>query len=111
MKSILSLFAGAAAVAVAVSFFTQPSEAQQPTGNPPEKTVSYPVGSRCVVTLNPEAPATRRSGSTNSDTYEVVGNVIQGDFLTINTEWIVLKEGNYENWIPRDKVLSMRVSR
>lgn len=41
----------------------------------------------------------------------MIGNVLQGDFLPINTEWLVLKEGNYENWIPRDKVLSMRVSR
>lgn len=111
MKPILTLLAGVAAVAVAVSFVTQPSQAQQPTGNPAAKTVSYPVGCRCVVTLNPEVSATRRAGGANTDTYEVLDNKVQGDFLTINTEWIVLKEGNYENWIPRDKVLSMRVSR
>jgi hypothetical protein len=111
MKSILSLLAGAAVVAVAMPFFSQPSQAQQPAGNPGEKALSYPVGVRCVVTLNPEAPATRRSGAVNGDTYEVIGNVIQGDFMAISSEWLVLKEGNYENWIPRDKVLSMRVSR
>jgi hypothetical protein len=111
MKPILPLLAGAAVVAAAVPFFTQPSQAQQTAGNPGEKALSYPVGVRCVVTLNPEAPATKRFGSTNSDTYEVIGNVIQGDFMAISSEWLVLKEGNYENWIPRDKVLSMRVSR
>ncbi|MEK7949404.1 hypothetical protein [Luteolibacter soli] len=111
MKSILSLLAGAAAVAVAVPFFTQPSVAQQPSGSPAVRTVSYPTGVRCVVTLNPEVAATKRSGGTNSDTFEVLDNKVQGDFLTIDSEWLVLKEGNYENWIPRDKVLSMRVSR
>jgi len=113
MKPILSLLAGAAAVAVAVPFFTESSQAQQPTGKPAEKTISYPVGSRCVVTLNPEVAATKRYGATasQSEAYEVLDNKVEGDFLTINTEWLVLKEGNYENWIPRDKVLSMRVSR
>lgn len=106
MKQFLSLLAGAA-----VPFFTQPSQAQQPTGNPAAKTVAYPVGSRCVVTLNPEVAATSRSGGVNDNANEVLDNKVQGDFLTINAEWIVLKEGNYENWIPRDKVLSMRVSR
>ncbi|RYD65371.1 MAG: hypothetical protein EOP83_07515 [Verrucomicrobiaceae bacterium] len=70
-----------------------------------------PDGCRCVVTLNPEVAATKRSGSTSADPNLVLDNTVLGDFLTINTEWLVLKEGNYENWIPRDKVLSMRVSR
>ena len=111
MKPILSLLAGAAVVAAIVPFFTQPSQAQQPVGSPAEKTLSYPVGSRCVVTLNPADAAKTRQGQTNSDVYQVTDNKVQGDFLSINAEWLVLKEGNYENWIPRDKVLSMRVSR
>jgi hypothetical protein len=111
MKPILPCLAGAVVVAAAVPFFTQPSQAQQPAVNPAGKALAFPVGSRCVVTLDPEAPATKRSGGVNSDTYEVLENKLQGEFLAISSEWLVLKEGNYENWIPRDKVLSMRVSR
>lgn len=111
MKPFLPLLAGAAVVAVAASFVPQSSQAQQPVGTPPDKALSYPVGVRCVITLDPADPAKKRSGGTNNGTYEVLDNKVQGELLAISSEWLVLKDGNYENWIPRDKVLSMRVSR
>ena len=111
MKPILPFLAGVAVIAATVPFFTQPSQAQQPAGHPADKMPAYPVGTRCVVTLNPADAAKTREGQTNGDVYRVADNKVQGEFLAINADWLVLKEGNYENWIPRDKVLSMRVSR
>ncbi|MCW1884650.1 hypothetical protein OKA04_07900 [Luteolibacter flavescens] len=111
MKPILPIVAGVAIVAAGVPFFSESSQAQQPAGTPAGKAVTNPVGSRCVVTLDPNYPSSRRSGGASSDNFEVTDNKVQGDLSSISSEWIVLKEGNYENWIPRDKVLSMRVSR
>ena len=111
MKPILPFLAGVAGVAATVPFFTQSSQAQQPAGNPADKVLSHPVGARCVVTLDPADPAKKRSGGQNSDTYEVLENKVRGEFLGITGEWLVIKEGNSENWIPQDKVLSMSVAR
>jgi len=111
MKQVLPVLAGVALIAATVPFFTQPSQAQQPAANPAGKALTYPAGLRCVVRLNPEFPSQKRSTNSNVETYEITDNQMEGEFLTINAEWLVLKDGNYENWIPRDKVLSMRVSR
>lgn len=37
--------------------------------------------------------------------------VVKGNLLALSTEWIVLKDGSFENWVPRDKVITMRASR
>jgi hypothetical protein len=31
--------------------------------------------------------------------------------VSIDAEWLIVKDGTYESWIPRDKVLFLRASR
>lgn len=111
MKTVLSLLAGAAVIAAAVSFPTSAVHAQQAVA-PAAAAGAIPVGLRCIVTLDPRAtgnsipaPAVQeKTGLTAEDTAE-------GILVAMGGEWLVLKDGTYENWIPRDKVLFMRVSR
>lgn len=34
----------------------------------------------------------------------------RGNLVTLGPEWVVLKEGNYQNWIPREKVVFIKAS-
>jgi hypothetical protein len=37
--------------------------------------------------------------------------VVKGNLLAMTGEWIVLKDGTFENWVPREKVITLRASR
>lgn len=112
MKPILPLLAGAAVIAAAFSSWSPVAHAQQPAGQVGENSpLLYPVGRRCVITLDPQDPGKKREGQANADNYRVLDNKLEGELLWVGPEWLVLKDGKYENWIPRDKILAMRVSR
>jgi hypothetical protein len=36
---------------------------------------------------------------------------ITGNLLSMTGDWIVVKEGSFENWMPKEKVLNMKASR
>lgn len=38
-------------------------------------------------------------------------DAVKGTLLSMTGEWIVVKSGSYENWIPKEKVLCMKASR
>ncbi len=109
MKTLLSLLAGAALIGAAVSVSTPAVQAQQAVA-PAE--VKAPFGQLCIVTLDPRAEhavkpaadAVKKTSLTGDDT-------VEGILVRVDEEWLVLKDGSYENWIPRDKVLFMRASR
>jgi hypothetical protein len=108
--SRLSLLAGAALTVAAVSFSASDVRAQQAV--PPAPGVKPPLGQLCILTLDPRAERTgklvdeslKKTNLTHADT-------VEGTLLMLDADWLVLKDGTYENWIPRDKVLFMRVSR
>lgn len=112
MKPYIPLLAAVAAVAAAVAILPQPVLAQQSSGTPADKAVQSPLGRRCVVTLDPNEPGkVRVTQSHGADKYQLTDNKVEGDLIQIDADWLILKDGNYENWVPRDKVLFMRVSR
>lgn len=95
-------------IGAAVSVSTPSVQAQQAVA-PAE--VKSPFGQLCIVTLDPRAEravkpadALKKSSLTGDDT-------VEGSLVRLDEEWLVLKDGSYENWIPRDKVLFMRASR
>jgi uncharacterized membrane protein len=112
--SRLSLLAGAALIVAAVSFSASDVKAQQAVARAAVAPAAgaLPLGLRCIVTLDPRATddsvpaheAMKKTGRTAEDT-------VEGTLVAMGGEWLVLKDGTYENWIPRDKVLFMRVSR
>ena len=70
--------------------------------------VKYPYGRECFITLDPQAALTRppeKAAGFEAD------YTVRGQLIYLSEEWCVLKEGTYENWIPRDKVLLIRVSK
>lgn len=86
----------------------------KPQVKPPELRVpktDYPIGESCVVTVDSIAghrafssvQANANPGFTSTD-------VVKGILTRVDDSWMVLKEGTYENWIPRNKILLFRVS-
>jgi hypothetical protein len=109
MKTILPLVAGVVAIAAAVLLSFPPLRAQQPVA---PAAGAPPVGLRCEVTLDPRAygdaklgiEAMKKTGLTPEGT-------VEGVLVSMDDQWLILKDGTYENWIHRDKVLFIRVSR
>jgi hypothetical protein len=75
--------------------------------------VTFPYGLECVITLDRNAltldlasaaPPPGSSGFYSDWT-------ARGQLIYLNDEWCVLKDGTYEDWIPRNKILMIRVSR
>lgn len=101
--------AGAALIGAAVSFSSSTVNAQQAAA---PAAGAHPVGHRCVVTLDPTAAReSRHDGETMKKTGLTPEVTVEGTLVSIDNDWLILKDGTYENWIPRDKVLFMRVSR
>ncbi len=109
MKTLLSLFAGAALIGAAVSVSTPAVQAQQAVA-PAE--MKAPFGQLCIVTLDPRAERTVKPAAEALKKTSLTGDdTVEGTLVRVDEEWLVLKDGSYENWIPRDKVLFMRASR
>lgn len=60
---------------------------------------SYPIGKIVEVALVTWPLTTQR------------GETVRGTLLSISSEWVVVKDGSYENWVPREKVMTLRASR
>lgn len=96
-------------IGAAVTVSTPAAHAQQ-AAKPAESKI--PFGQLCIVTLDPRAERTRHPvGDSLKETGLTVHDSVEGTLVRVDDEWLVLKDGTYENWIPRDKVLFMRVSR
>lgn len=115
MKNPLPWIAGVC-VMVLVLLMLRPSaagQAREPDGGAAD--AAGPIGSACVVTLDPyrdrETPGAgaRRDGTVRSGIE--AGDIVTGTLVRSDEQWVVLRDGTYENWIPRDKVLLIRASR
>lgn len=84
------------------------SKAQAPEGDSGTK---YPYGKECVVTVDPQnwpavaAATPGKAGGFQQDW------TVRGQLILLNDQWCVLKDGTFENWIPREKVLVIRASK
>ncbi len=74
--------------------------------------VDYPLGLRCVVTVDPLAASKPVvAGTANKVTGFVAPDIAEGVLIRIDDEWLVLRDGYHDNWIPRHKIILMHVSR
>lgn len=105
MKTTLVLVA---ALLAGVSYFEL--RAQSPGSSGGSK-VAYPYGLECILTLDPIAERTIQTSSQASQSGYQADGTVRGQLIYMSDEWCVLKDGTFENWVPRDKVLSMRVSK
>lgn len=69
-----------------------------------------PINCRCVVTVDPQFRASDSAEQSPKGGF-TGPNMLEGVLVRMDQEWLVLKDGSFENWIPRDKVLTVRVSR
>ena len=70
----------------------------------------YPIGENCVITVDPSAISQPSyPGQTRINTGFIASSSVRGVLTKVDDQWIVLKEGINENWVPRDKVLLLRV--
>ena len=105
MKTTLVLLA---VLATGVSYLEL--RAQSPSSSGGSK-VAYPYGQECILTLDPIAERTIQTTSQASQSGFQADGTMRGQLIYMSDEWCVLKDGSFENWVPRGKVLSMRVSK
>jgi hypothetical protein len=73
--------------------------------------IEYPIGENCVVTVDSFAGSRPVSSvQANANPGFVGTDIVKGVLTRVDDSWMVLKEGTYENWIPRNKVLLLRIS-
>lgn len=106
-------FSSLPGAAIAFVIAASPSLAPAQSASLPEKLpapAELPINLRCVVTLDPENHSTDAAEQSSKSGF-TGPNILEGVVIRIDQDWLVLKDGNYENWIPRNKILTVRVSR
>jgi hypothetical protein len=107
MKTSLILIAAALA---GVSYFEL--RAQSPTSPPTAgTTLAYPYNQECIITLDPRADSKDLTPTQASPSGFQADGTLRGQLIYMSNEWCVLKDGSFENWVPRDKVLALRASK
>jgi hypothetical protein len=111
-KAWVPLIVGSAGLIAVLVTWAPAASAQAPVPDgKAAAAVASPIGQRCVITLDPRDPAKTREGHANADKYLVLENKVEGVLLQMSPDWVILKDGNYENWVPQDKILYFRISR
>jgi hypothetical protein len=105
MKTTLVLLA---VLVSGVSYLELRAESPSSSGG---SKVAYPYGLECILTLNPVAERTIQTSSQATQSGFQADGTLRGQLIYLSDEWCVLKDGSFENWVPRDKILSMRVSK
>ena len=106
-------FSSLSGVAIALAIVASPSLASAQSASLPEKVpapAEIPLNCRCVVTVDPQYRSTDSQEQSPKGGF-TGPNLLEGVVIRMDQEWLVLKEGSFENWIPRDKILTIRVSR
>lgn len=112
MKIRTLLLSCSAAVLATLAFWNGQATAQSSSGPEGRALSDLPLGSQCIVTLD------ARSNSRAAMTPEMQANsgfsspnTAKGEMLHHTPEWLVLKHLDAEYWIPRDKILMVKVQR
>lgn len=74
---------------------------------PPAAAVGvYPTNRDCVVTVDSlSTPKAVIAGDANIVTGFAAPDTVEGTLIRLDAEWLVLRSGCNENWIPKNKVL------
>ncbi|HEX7260199.1 MAG TPA: hypothetical protein VF258_00130 [Luteolibacter sp.] len=106
-KIALSVILAAAAT---FALIDRPLAAPDTASAKPE--LALPLDLECVVTIENQAwMANLPTQSPGPASGFRADFTVQGKLIQINPDWVVIKDGTYENWISRDKVLNIRASR
>lgn len=68
--------------------------------------IDFPLGLRCVVTVDTRsAPKPEVAGQANLVTGFAAPDATEGILIRMDADWVVLRDGSDENWVPMNKVL------
>lgn len=78
---------------------------------PNENRIVPPINRRCVVTLDPidSGHSTVVAGTANIVTGFAAPNIVEGQLISLNDQWLVIRSATNENWIPRNKILMIHL--
>jgi hypothetical protein len=86
-------------------------QGQTPTAqNTPPAKVEYPLGRKCIVSVDPRASRSGLPATENQVSGFEADGTAKGQLILLSNDWCVLKDGTNENWIPTEKVLMIRAS-
>lgn len=72
--------------------------------------IDYPLGQRCVVTVDPLATSKPViAGTANKVTGFVAPDTAEGTLIRMDSDWLVLRDGSNEEWIPKNKIIMLHV--
>jgi hypothetical protein len=113
MKRIPLLVLGAVALCVLIVVWTPGVLAAARSPEPVrEAWLDYPLQRSCVITVDPYSLSkTEIVGPANKSTGFVAPDTAEGILLRLDDEWVVLRDGKHDNWIPKAKVLMIHVLR
>jgi hypothetical protein len=77
----------------------------------PNSSLEVPTGMDCVVTVERQAWSNSAQAKPDPVSGFHPDYTLRGKIIHWGADWVVLEDGTYENWISRDKVLAVRVSR
>ncbi len=74
--------------------------------------VDYPLNRDCTVTVDSRSePKLQFAGQGKKITGFAAPDTAEGILIRLDNDWLVLRDGSEENWIPKEKVLMIRVTR
>lgn len=115
MKRNPWIFAGGALAAAVCSLWLVKNDAlalDEPGGPAVtnQQSLEFPFGKTCFVTIDPVGgPVPVVSGKENLPTGLAATNTLRGTVVHSDAHWIVLSNGDVQNWIARDRVLVIHV--
>jgi hypothetical protein len=74
--------------------------------------VNYPLNLTCTVTVDSRSTVKPvLAGTAYKATGFVAPDTAEGILIRLDSEWLVLRDGTYENWIPTGKVIMIHANR
>ena len=111
MKATL-LLAGCAALLITGSAWTASSTNGAPVPGSPASEVDVPLNCACIVTVDPRVgPKPEFPGEANAISGFFAPDTARGTLIRLDDQWVVLRDGYHENWIPMTKVVMIRAVR
>lgn len=85
-----------------------PAAIAEPSGRTDDKEVPMPIGKHCVVSvISISGPKPVNAGTSNTTTGFAAPSVAEGTLVRMDAQWVVLREGSADHWIPMNKVIML----
>jgi hypothetical protein len=105
------IIVGAVSLMLGASWFSEVlAQPRNETQITPDKKSDYPIGRRCVVTLDPQHPKPVVVGEANVVTGFTAPDTVTGILAVWNDDWVAVRDGTNENWMRAEKVIMIHIA-